>query len=368
MVKRGALVLQVVLGLAMMGVALGWVSGDLPRWKAKVADLAGRADGLGRYGIVPLGWGPPGRVREINAAGMIAGSAYHEQGRFYAALWHDGETTSVQPADEDMCGEAVSITDDGAVAYSLFDSDGSDTRSYVYEPGAEPICLNDLVPGAVECRVRGMNQAHVAVGTVTFASGARRTFRWSREDGMTLLDTPLGLAMGINDSGVIVGSDRTLSPGGLPCIWTPLADGGYHRLPLTGDRNVHGRGYAINNAGVVVGRMSGSRPIRWDAENGVQVLAGMDGCDGGWAFDINDRGDIVGCLNAPGGGIAMLWRDGNAHDLNRSIVQPDRWRLVEATAINNDGFIACRATFDDQATMVLLVPMQAEREVRMAGR
>jgi len=367
LVKRGAFVLQVVLGLAVIGVALGWLSGDLPRWAAKVADRAGSADGPERYGIVPLGWGSSARVRDINAVGAVAGSAYHEDGPLYAALWQDGETTSFHALDVGLSGEVIAVTDDGAVAYTVYTNAGTHGRSYVAVPGAETVCINDLIPGALECRVRGLNARHHAVGTVSFADGTL-TFTWSPEDGVTLLDTPFASGVGINVGGVIVGSDGTFNAAGLPSRWTPQADGSYQATYLSRDRGINGRAYAINSAGIIVGRMSGPKPVVWTAAGEMQALPGLGDHTGGWAHDVNDRGEIVGCLNCPGGGMAVLWRDGKAYDLNRYISQPDRWRLVEATAINNDGAIACRAAFDGQAGVVLLVPMEREREVRIARR
>ncbi|MBD3292977.1 MAG: hypothetical protein GF393_08645 [Armatimonadia bacterium] len=365
--KRAALAVQLVLGLAMIGVAIGGMSGDVPRWAGEVAARAKGAGAPGEYGIVTLGWGAAARVHDINAVGAIAGSAYHEGGPLYAALWRDGETTEFHAVETNISGEAMAITDDGAVAYTVYADSGSNGRAYVAEPGEEPVCINDLIPGALQCRVRALNSSHQAVGTVSFPEGTR-TFTWSPEDGAKVLDAPSALGMGINDAGVIVGSDGTLNPAGLPCMWVPKSDGTYETINLSADTGVDGRAYSINNAGVAVGRMSGPVPVVWPVAGEMQVLPGLPNYSGGWAYDVNDHGDIVGCVNCTGGGRAVLWRDGKAFDLNRCISQPDRWRLIEATAINNDGAITCRATFDDEATAVLLVLMEREQPVRMAWR
>jgi uncharacterized membrane protein len=367
--KRVAIAVRLVMGVVLVGAVLAWLSGDLPRWAGEIAAVSQDTQAGRQYGIVTLGWGSSARLHDINAVGVIAGSAYREGGPLYAALWNDGETTAFHAISGALSGEAMAITDDGAVAYTVYSKSGSRGRSYVHVPGREPVCINDMIPGALECRVRGLNGSHQAVGTVNLPAGTR-TFTWCSEDGVKLLNAPSVLGMGINDRGVIVGSDGTHNPAGLPSRWTPQADGNYRLTHLTNGSRVDGRAYAINNAGVVVGRMRGPKPVRWTAAGEMQVLPGLDGHDGGWAYDINDRGDIVGCLNCTGGGMAVLWRDGKPSDLNRCISDPDRWRVIEATAINNDGAITCRATFDDEATVVLLVPMSAgpERAVRVAWR
>jgi hypothetical protein len=109
--------------------------------------------------------------------------------------------------------------------------------------------------------------------------------------------------------------------------------------------------------------------MRWDPKTGVTVLPGLNDTRAGWAHDINDHGDIVGCLTGVEGGMAILWRDGRAYDLNKCIPATLGWQLVEATAINNEGVIACRAVSEqDGATPLLLIPMEAELQQQMARR
>ena len=103
---------------------------------------------------------------------------------------------------------------------------------------------------------------------------------------------------------------------------------------------------AINDAGVIVGRSQGPsllmEPVRWD-DDGIEALPMLG--DGGDAVDHNERGEIVGYAATPEShylnqGHAVLWADGEIHDLNALVTNlPDDVQLEAAYAISEDGIV-----------------------------
>ncbi|MGI5817808.1 MAG: hypothetical protein ACOX9R_06890 [Armatimonadota bacterium] len=354
--KRRLVVAEIMVAVALSCVVLVWMSGVWPGW---IGSLAARLDTtrpVGQYSIDVLDWGPFGRVMDINMAGQAAGTASTGRGEVYAAVWNDGETLSCHKVEANLLSSAVALSADGTVAFNVRELNQDGSWAYVQTPDGEVICLNDVLPETRSCSVEDMNAGGNAVGTVEVEGGARHAFIWNATDGMRLLDGSLSVALGISDHGIIVGLDRSRSAGGRPCAWVPVPDGGYSLIHLNEEGGVEGRAYAVNRQGVVVGRLEGPWPMRWDASTGLQVLPGLEALKAGWARDVNDLGDIVGCLTGFGGGRAVIWRNGRAHDLNDHIPQADQWHLMEAMAINNDGVIACRTVFEDGLGVVLLIP------------
>lgn len=83
------------------------------------------------------------------------------------------------------------------------------------------------------------------------------------------------------------------------------------------------------------------------------------------ASDINSRGQIVGhagpFLNFPTfGGIAVLWQDGKAIDLNTTIPEGSGWVLRSAEGINSRGQIVGYGTLAGEARAFLLTPQHRD--------
>lgn len=358
MMKRTFILAEIVLAAVLGCSILAWISDGVPTWLAKLSGRSATVEPLDGYAVIPLDWSAAGRALDISEAGHVAGTAADEDGHLLAAVWKDGETTFCHGGEGGLLGQAVAVNSSGTVAYNVSPREGSDAWSYVRSPGAGPVCLSDVLPAARGCTINAMNESGAVVGIFQVPGDAPRGFVWSPRSGIHLLEGAGGLPMDISDAGVIVGLDRALVPGGIARTWTPLADGGYGSpLQLQPLFTVEGRAFAVNNLGVAVGRLNGAEPVRWDATSGLQMLPGLEGQAAGWARDINDHGDIVGCIVSRAGGAAVIWRNGSAHDLNRYTRLGGHRQLTEATAINNRGLITCQAVSEEGAEVVLLEPM-----------
>lgn len=371
--KRKLVIAEIVIAVALSCGLLAWISGAAPKWLGNLLARGQVSQPLGQYSIEILTWGVSGRVFDLSKNNLAAGVACDSEGRLFAAVWNGGETILFEEDDRAFLSEAVGLSADGTVAFNVLDGRTDDGRGFVKAPGAATVCLNDCIPGTLECRVRGINERGTAVGTIKTLEGEKHAFVWNARDGMQILEGATSVALDINDDGVVVGFERSRVAAGAPCAWIPTSGGYCQPINFGGALSIEGRAYAVNSTGLAVGRIHGSRPMRWDATGGLQVLPGIGDTYAGWAHDVNDAGDIVGCLTGFEGGIAVVWRDGKAYDLNRHIPQSDRWHLVEATAVNNAGVIACRGVFDDEVGMVLLHPRrsgtaEAPVTVRADGR
>jgi len=355
--KRRMVLTEMMVAVAVACALLAWVFAGSHAWLTDLSARLKAQQPACRYVVAPLNWGVSARVLDINESGVAVGAATREDGQIYAAMWDDGETIACYPARWDVASKAVAITDDGAVAFNVVGERSDLSRAYVRFPGAPTVCLNEALPGIVQCNVHGMDNDGTAVGMVATAGEIWHAFVWSPERGMEILGGDRNVANDINADGVIAGVAPSNVAGGVPCVWAPTASGTYVTTGLQTLEGVVGRAYATNAHGVVAGRVREAVPICWSPEAGLTVLPGVDGRATGWARDINDRGEIVGCITGLRGGCAILWRDGKAHDLNDCIPRLNGWHLVEATAINNAGMIGCRMIVDECSSPVLLEPV-----------
>ena len=114
---------------------------------------------------------------------------------------------------------------------------------------------------------------------------------------------------------------------------------------LTPGRSCCSEAFAVNRDGIVVGvgSFSPGRAFRWSAQKGMEDLGTLGGREGAYreaaAYDINERGDIVGFSDDAAGSNhhAVLWAGGVLTDL--AVGCESRERCRGATAINDSGWV-----------------------------
>jgi probable HAF family extracellular repeat protein len=208
-----------------------------------------------------------------------------------------------------------------------------------------PYILTDLgTLGGTSAQAQEINGTGQVVGysTTTLASQAR-AFLW-QNGTMTNLGTLGGsasFANGINSFGQVAGSS-TLVPGGFAqraVLWD-----GSSMTNLTPDlpSSSASAAYAVNDARHVVGVISSSFPAPFVWRNGVvKQLDDLHG-GGGYAYDVNNNGQVVGSAFSadltPLGAMqhAVLWQNDVISDLGLLPGDQDS----AAVAINSFGQIA----------------------------
>ena len=200
---------------------------------------------VGEYQAVDLGTlgGPTSTAADVNIRNQVVGASATADGLTHAFLWQDGV-----------------MTDLGTLGGS------SSSASHINERGQ-------------------------VVGLSANAAGEDHVFLWSDGVMQDLGPGPVAYVSDVllNERGQVAWT--SWPAGGTPAqarafLWT---DGVAQELGALGDTG-NTRAKAINDLGQVVGESNG-RPFLW--ENGViRELPGLGG--GGWASDINDRGQVVG--------------------------------------------------------------------------
>jgi probable HAF family extracellular repeat protein len=199
------------------------------------------------------------------------------------------------------------------------------SHPFVWQNGA----MTDLMPPGYPMMESGVAQAVGNDGAVVFqVSGQLYTWR----DGVTTKLPFWGVARDINNHGDIVGSH---APTGFHSTAFLYRNGVLHDLGTVGGGR-HSEAYGVNNGGMVVGA-SQTLPTFFDHafvyENGTMRDIGTLGGDWSAAFDVNDRGTVVGtAADAAGRGFAFVWDA--AGGMRKVVDDPGG-----AVAINNRGDI-----------------------------
>ncbi len=179
---------------------------------------------------------------------------------------------------------------------------------------------------------RGVANAVNASGQVTGQIGGQ-AFIYSGGLSRELRVGNASEGLGINDRGVVVGG--AVMPGDVVRRPFMYENGVTTLLPSLG--GTFGQAHAVNNAGQVVGYSYTAQGELLPFLYSGGTMTALAGEGFGEAFDINERGWVVGSYNLD----AFLWRDGVRHDLN-TLIAPDqagRWSLLSAQGINEGGQI-----------------------------
>jgi probable HAF family extracellular repeat protein len=199
-----------------------------------------------------------------------------------------------------------------------------------------------------------INAGGSAVGFAQMPDGSYHLARWSDSGNADLGRLGIIGSMGrdINDSGTIVGH----------AMEAPFAAMRAFVYEGTNIRYLLGLGggsdaaLALNNAGTIVGQSKAAdgrvKAIQWTDNVLYELDVPVQSVSSG-AYDINDRGEIVGWSDG-----AVLWEGGMMYDLNEVIDDDSGWYLQAATAINATGSIAGNAYYNGgEMRAFLLTPI-----------
>jgi probable HAF family extracellular repeat protein len=154
----------------------------------------------------------------------------------------------------------------------------------------------------------------VLAATQVSATAAPPPLRYEIVD-LGTLDGNASFGLDLNDRDQVTGNSRTDNTTTLPLLAFVWSDGEMTDLGTLPGSNQFSRGYAINNAGVVVGESDNNRPraFRWEA--GAMSDLGDLGGGSAVAHDVNEPGQIVGASSNGTVTRPFVWWRGEMRDL-----------------------------------------------------
>ena len=303
----------------------------------------------------------------VNSHGDAVGFSYSTGPGCYFQAFKYSETAGMtdiglQP-NFGGCNYAVSINNSGQIAFNGDHHPGSgDYTAHLFSPGSGAIDLGKLPGDAVSYAVQ-LNAWGAVVGGSASSALVGDPFLYTPKAGMVdigNLGGGRGMAEGINDFAIVVGSARVpTTPAG--DIWNIG-----HAFVYTGETGILDindlvrtpgwelyDAHAVSDLGLIVGygqhQTANGNVIdayRYNLWTGQVVdLGTFPGGGISYAYDINFSGVIVGAayLDATGAGDfrAALWLPGKSGALNLNDLIPTGtgWTLRQATAINDNGQI-----------------------------
>ena len=299
------------------------------------------------YAIERLGTlgGLSGNGLGLNARGDVAGGADNALEVRHACAWRvfSGPALDLDAGAPTQSSEAWGIN--GAMDVAGYHEVAGTFRAVLWSMGEEPL---ELLPGVTgESFAYDVNGAREVVG-VEPGGG----YFWSAAVGARSLGRSMN-AWALNADGDVAGSALQVSPQAeVAAVWEHDRAAGEHSgpIPLV-PGSTYGVAFDVNDAGSAVGWANGpSSPTpfaflsaKMGATRELTFLGGLRGSSYSIARGVNAANQVVG---TSGGGVglprAFLWDpEGGMVDLNELVPasRQDKWDLVQANAINDDGVI-----------------------------
>lgn len=241
--------------------------------------------------------------RAVNNRGQVVGvyDAPISAGGFQGTSWSERDELRRMP---DFVPFA--INDHGEMAGSCLLAPnvwGPPCAAVTDRDGQRTLQVIDVGPEAIEARAHDINDRGDVVGTISYATGLTRGFRWSARDGLVLLEPPSSTessaALANNNRGVIAGqtSDQTTSTA---TTWTWSGDIAEQLAPSSTALDINDRGIAIVTT-VAPGTGVFESKV-WVPDLGVFELPPVAGATGAaLAFEINNHNEVVGQMASVGG-------------------------------------------------------------------
>lgn len=302
----------------------------------------------------------------LNDQGLIVGTVDSvQQGGTTrtAAVWSNGAWQALPHVSGGFHIEPHGVNNAGQVV----GSDGG--LAFIWQAGS----TQKLSAFGPPSGARAINDSGVAVGM-----DGSQAIRWANGIAETL-QRPANLssaqALGINESGVIVGVGRLSGASDAPTV--ALRWQGEQVSQLTQGEAASAQATALNEAGTVIGHAQFAdgreQAARWDGAS-LSWLAQLSPQATARALGINDAGLIVGQSKiwqdtAQGAFVsrATLWEGAVAHDLNNWLSNGDGWTLSSAMGINASGQIVGLGLYQGKHAGFILSPVPEPDSLWMFG-
>jgi probable HAF family extracellular repeat protein len=313
------------------------------------------AQGHTRYQVIDLGTlgGKRSNIGGINNRGQVVGGSTllpKEDSNFHAFLWNNGAMTDLGTLggpsstanavnnSTQVVGVAETTNSGGNPAFCF--SETTQCHAVLWQNGAKTD-LGTLGGANSAVPTKGINSRGQVVGIAETPTRELHAFLW--QNGiMTDLRTLGGpaVALGINDPGQVVGAASfDTDPNFHAFLWENglMIDLG----TLGGEIS-----FALvnNNKGHIVGVSTlpgdvNSHAFLWKDGPPMIDLGTLFPDSNSAAFDISDKGQVVGESSDIGGRRAFLWENGVMTDLNTLIQADSNLYLLSAFQINPRGQI-----------------------------
>jgi probable HAF family extracellular repeat protein len=289
-------------------------------------------------------------VADLSDTGEVAGySNFDDSNLFHALRWSRREGLvdlgTVPGSNESL---ATAINNRGqVVGYGLYE-DVSRSSALLWDPRTGVRDLGNL--GAPSAQALAINDAGRVAGNSRTVDGVGMAFSWTRAEGMIGLLPPDALgsdARAINASGQIAGNFTSVDGAQLMFLWTPG-----RAFETIGD--VTAFPFALSDTAWIAGVLLATQSaFVWHRDLGIVDIGFLPGGSFSNAYDVNNRGQVVGEAATADAMHAFLWtRTEGLVDLNDRLVNPPPAPLQTARHINNHGVILASTS----AGLVLLYP------------
>jgi len=330
------------------------------------------------YSITNLGVLPGGGSTQSYGSGLSANgevTGYTGGGTNHAFRWTSGGgmqdlgTLGGSGGQDYSYGNGINSAGQVAGGTYITSNNASYSRAFLWTPGSGVQLLPTL--GGVSGEALGINDSGQVVGHSTNASGQDRPFLWTATGGIqdlgVLSGDNAGQATAINASGQVAGHSYSTT-GYITRAFRWTAAGGMQDLGVGNGSQA----FAISASGAVVGSTANNADaFLWTAPSTVQTLSDYGGRAS--AFGINSSGLIVGQVQTGLGAstyVAALWQGGTLIDLNTLLPASSGWVLQLAAAINDAGQISGWGYYNGERRAFLLtadIPEPASAALLGAG-
>ncbi|MBD2579518.1 hypothetical protein [Oscillatoria sp. FACHB-1406] len=283
-------------------------------------------------------------ANDINEAGEVVGT-YGSIVSSGAFRW--SPTTGTQLLNAPSGGQIVvgnAINDAGIAVGSSIGSMGFTLQGYglSWWSGVQPQLLPNFPSGGNVANAMDINSRGQIVGSAILNNSSRAVL-WDNNQILDLGVTGQAAAIAINESGWVIGN--TYNNVGFGDLFNPGSNPGKGFLWKNGQITNFGNlmeAIDLNDRGQIVGTSKcGNSTCASIWDNGTITQFGANTL----ARGINNLGWVVGSTKADNitQQRALLWKDGNAIDLNTLVDPSLGWTFYEATAINDKGQIVGKA-------------------------